>query len=183
MRSRLLIIASLFVLPTVATAQRGGSRTQSDRHTDLFDKSSLPKAPLLRTRDIEAQSPLKLLIDKRKDLKLSDAQLSHLNESEGKLNEKNASLLKMTDSLVRELRSIEAAPSNDDQSHIGLLRMALANVLREIRTNYDAAAKDALATLDADQQPKATEMLDKQKQDAEKFINEKLGGGQRRGGA
>jgi hypothetical protein len=61
--------------------------------------------------------------------------------------------------------------------------MALANVLREIRTNYDAAAKDALATLDADQQPKATEMLDKQRQDAEKFISERLGGGQRRGGA
>ena len=76
MRSRLLIIASLFVLPTLATAQRGGSRTQSDRHTDLFDKSSLPKAPLLRTRDIEAQSPLKLLIDKRKDLKLSEAQMA-----------------------------------------------------------------------------------------------------------
>lgn len=183
MRSRLFIIASLFVLPTVATAQRGGSRTQSDRHTDLFDKSNLPKGPLLRTRDIEEQSPLKLLIDKRKDLKLSDAQLSQLKESEGKLNEKNAPLLKMTDSLVRELRSVEAAPSDDNQSHIGLLRMALTNVLGGIRINYDAAAKDALATLDADQQPKATEMLDRQKQDAEKFINERLGSGQRRGGA
>ena len=180
MRSRLLI-AALLVLPTVATAQRGGSRTQADRHSDLFDKSNAPRGPLLRTRDIEEQSPLKLLIDKRKDLKLSDAQLSQLKESEGRLNEKNAPLLKMTDSLVRELRSVEAAPTPDDQSRIRLLRMALANVLGEIRTNYDAAMKDALAPLEADQQPKATEMLDKQKQDAEKFINERLRGGQRRG--
>ena len=88
----------------------------------------------------------------------------------------------MTDSLVRELRSVEAAPTPDDQSRIRLLRMGLANVLGEIRTNYDTAMKDALAPLEADQQPKATEMLDKQKQDAEKFINERLRGGQRRGG-
>lgn len=181
MRSRLLIIASLLVLPSIATGQR--TRTQSDRHTDLFEKSNLPKGPLLRTRDIEEQSPLKLLIDKRKDLRLSDAQLSQLKERAGKLDEKNAPLLKMTDSLVRELRSVEAAPSTDDQSRIQFLRMALTKVLGEIRTNYDAAAKEALATLEADQQPKATEMLDKQKQDAEKFINERLGGGQRRGGA
>jgi hypothetical protein len=57
--------------------------------------------------------------------------------------------------------------------------MALRNVIGAIHTNYDAAAKDALATLSADQQPRATEMLDKQKQDADKFITEKLGGGRR----
>jgi hypothetical protein len=180
---RLLIGASLLFLPTIVSAQRGGTRTQADRHTDMFDKDKAPaKAPLFRTRDIEEQSPIKLLIDKRKDLKLTDSQLSQLKDAEGKLNDKNAPLLKTIDSLVRDLRSVEAAPSEGDQSHIRLTRMNLTSVLGDIRSNYDAAAKDAIGTLDAEQQTKATEMVDKQKQDADKFVQEKLGGGGRRGG-
>ena len=61
---RIAVIGFLFV-PAVALAQRGGGRTQADRKTDLFEKQELPKGPTLRVRDIEDQSPLKLLIDKR----------------------------------------------------------------------------------------------------------------------
>jgi len=179
---RLLIVASLIAVPVAAGAQRGGSRTQSDRHTDLFEKTTAPKGPLLRSREIEDQSPLKVLLDKRRDLKLTDAQLSQLEASKGKLAEKNAPLLKMVDSLVRDLRSVQAA-SEGDQAHLRMVYVGLTNVLGEVRSNYDAAAKDALATLDADQQAKAAELLDKQKEDVENFMKERLGGGQRSGGA
>ncbi|HMA25019.1 MAG TPA: hypothetical protein VKP00_13515 [Gemmatimonadaceae bacterium] len=103
MNRRYLIAAALFFLPSVATAQR--TRTQSDRRTELFVKDSSRQSQVLRGRDVEDQSPPKLLIDKRKDLKLTDAQLSQLKDSEGKLKERNAPLLKAIDSLVHEMRS------------------------------------------------------------------------------
>jgi len=80
------IAVAVLLLPTLALAQRGG-RTQADRKTPLFDKEEMPKGPTLRVRDIEDQSPLKLLIDKRKDLKLSDAQVTQLKESETKVKD------------------------------------------------------------------------------------------------
>jgi len=179
---RFFIIATLLTLPSVAAAQR--TRTQSDRRTEMFDKDSSRQTPpaVLRVRDIEDQSPIKLLIDKRKDLKLTDAQLSQLKDSEGKLKDKNAPLLKAVDSLVRELRYGMGSPSEDSRARARNARIGLMTTLGDIRTNYDASAKDALATFEPDQQSKATELLDKQKQEAEKFLQERVGSGDRRGG-
>jgi hypothetical protein len=178
---RLLVLTTLLALPSVAAAQR--SRTQSDRRTELFDKdSSSRQAPiLLRVRDVEDLSSIKLLIDKRKDLKLSDAQLSQLKDSEGKLKDKNAPLLKAIDSLVRDLKSGMSSSSDDGRARARAARMGLMTTLGEIRMNYEASAKDALATFDADQQSKATELLDKQRQETDKFVQERVNG-DRRGG-
>jgi hypothetical protein len=178
---RLLVLTTLLALPSVAAAQR--SRTQSDRRTELFDKdSSSRQAPmLLRVRDVEDLSPIKLLIDKRKDLKLTDAQLSQLKDSEGKLKDKNAPLLKAVDSLVRDLKSGMSSSSDDGRARARAARMGLMTTLGEIRANYEASAKDALATFDADQQSKATELLDKQRQETDKFLQERVNG-DRRGG-
>jgi hypothetical protein len=93
-------------------------------------------------------------------------------------------LLKAVDSLVRDLRWTGGtrSPSDEDRTRIRNARIGLMSTVGEIRANYDASAKEALATFDADQQPKANEMLDKQKQDAEKYLQERLNGGERRGG-
>jgi hypothetical protein len=178
---RLLVLTALLAIPSVAAAQR--SRTQSDRRTELFDKdSSSRQAPmLLRVRDVEDLSPIKLLIDKRKDLKLTDAQLSQLKDSEGNLKDKNASLLKGIDSLTRDLRSAMGSPSDDGRARARDARMGLMTTLGEIRANYEASAKDVLVTFDADQQSKATELLDKQRQETDKFLQERVNG-DRRGG-
>lgn len=171
----LLILAMLVAVPSVATSQR--TRSQADKRTELFDKdSSSRQAPALRVRDVEDQSPIKLLIDKRKDLKLTDAQLSQLKDTEGKLKDKNAPLLKAVDSLVRDLRSATASQSDEARSRARTARMALMTTLGDIRANYDASAKDAVAALDPDQQSKATELLEKQRQETEKLFQERLGG-------
>ena len=187
MSRRFLIIATLIALPstqpTIAAAQR--SRTQSDRRTELFDKDSSRQnlAPAVRARDVEDQSPIKLLIDKRKDLKLTDAQSSQLKDSEAKLKDNNAPLLKAIDSLARDLRSAMGGSSDDARERARNARMALMSTMGEIRANYDASAKESLATFDAEQQTKANELLDKQRQDAEKYVQERVGvGGGRRGG-
>jgi len=178
--ARILFVAALAALPSLASAQR--TRTASDRRTELFDKDSASRqAPAVRTRDLEDMSPIKLMIDKKKDLKLTDAQLSQLKESDNKLKEKNAPLLKAVDSLARDARS--NARSDEDRARMRNARMSLMTTVGEVRMNYDAAAKEALATFDAEQQTKANELLDKQKQDAEKYMQERLGGGERRGGS
>jgi hypothetical protein len=183
---RFLIIATLLALlsaqSTIADAQR--SRTQSDRRTELFDKDSSRQnaAPAVRVRDVEDQSPIKLLIDKRKDLKLTDAQLAQLKETEGKLKNKNAPLLNAIDSLARDLRSSSSGSSDDARERARAARMGLMSAMGQVRANYDDSAKEALAAFDADQQSKAGELLDKQRQDTDKYVQERVGGvGGRRG--
>ena len=184
MNRRFLLLAAFLAIPSFVSAQR--TRTASDRRTDLFDKdsSAAKQGPAVRARDIEDMSPIKLIIDKRKDLKLTDAQLAQLKDSDGKLKERNAPLLKAIDSLVRDLRWTGGtrSPSDEDRARMRNARMGLMTTVGEIRSNYDASAKDALTTLDAEQQSKANELLEKQKQDAEKYLQERLNGGERRGG-
>jgi hypothetical protein len=180
---RFLIIAMLLAFPsaksTIASAQR--SRTQSDQRTELFDKDSSRQnaAPTVRARDVEDQSPIKLLIDKRKDLKLTDAQLAQLKENEGKLKNKDAPLLGAIDSLARELRSAASGSSDDARERARAARMGLMSAIGEIRTNYDASAKETLTTFDTDQQAKANELLDKQRQETDKYVQERAGGARR----
>jgi hypothetical protein len=172
---RLLVFATLVALPTVAASQR--TRSQADKRTELFDRDSSRQTPTLRVRDVEDQSPIKLLIDKRKDLKLTDAQLSQLKDTESKLKDKNAPLLKAVDSLVRDMRSAASSQSDEARSRARNARMGLMTTLGDVRANYDASAKDAVAALDPDQQSKAAELLEKQKQEVERFFQERLGGG------
>jgi hypothetical protein len=175
MTRRLLIAAALLIGPNILLAQRSG-RTQADRKTELMDKQETPKGVDLRVRDLEDQSPLHLLIDKRKDLKLTDAQLSQLKDAEGKLKEKNEPLYKSADTLIRQTRLTSDA-SDQEKFKARAARSNLMEAIKTLNENYDAAAKDAVALLDPDQQTKAKEMLDKQKAESEKFVRERLGAG------
>lgn len=174
MSRRYIALAILLALPTAAWAQRGGGRTQSDRRTELFDKDAQPKAPSLRARDIDDQSPLKLLVDKRKDLGLTDAQVAALKDAQSKLHDQNAPLFKTVDSLVHEMRPPLGSPTDEDRSRIRNARMSVVSVLGSVWTNDDTAAKEALAALDAEQQTKATALLEKQRDERQKMVQDKL---------
>ena len=174
MNRRILFVAAFIALPTVATAQR--TRSQATKHESAFkDDEGMPRGPSLRARDVEDLSPIKLLMDKRKDLKLSDAQVDGLKKSEGPLKEKNAPLLKSVDSLVREMKPPMNRSAESD-ARIRDARVGLHTVLASIQDNYDAASKEVIATFDADQQAKANELLGKLKEDGDKKVREKLGG-------
>jgi hypothetical protein len=179
--SRRLALALIVLLPCIAAAQRGGgARSAADRRPERMDKGNEPQGALLRARDIEDQSPLRLLIDKRKDLKLTDAQLAQVKDAEPKLKTENEPLLKAVDSLVRELRPGNS--SDDARAHQRDARIGLMATLAEIRTNYDSAAKDVISHLEPDQQSRATELLTKQRDEGEKMIREKVSGGRERPG-
>jgi hypothetical protein len=175
------LIATLVLLPSIAVAQRG-SGSAAGKKTDLFDKDATPAGPTLRLRDIEDQSPLKLLIDRRKDLKLSDSQLAQLKDAEPRLRDKNAPLYKSVDSLLRALRPTSDNPSEAERSQMRSARYALTATIAAVRANYDAAATDAIAPLDAEQQAKAKEMITRQREEGEKEVRDKLAAGNNSGG-
>ena len=179
MNRRLVLAATLLVLPTAAFAQRGGgTRSRAAEHDEMFGQDSTPKGPSLRTRDVEDFSPIHMLIDKHKDLKLSDAQVDGLKKSEQSLREKNAPLLKALDSLVREMRP-PLNSTDESRAHIRDAGIALHETLQSISANYDAAFKEATSSYDADQQAKANELYAKLKEEGEKRVGEKMGGGRR----
>jgi hypothetical protein len=175
---RILLAATLLILPTAAFAQRGGGSRATKRDPDMekmFGPSG-PTGPTLRPCDIEDFSPIHMLIDKRKDLKLSDAQLDGLKKAENPLKEKNAPLMKAVDSLVREMRP-PMNMTDEAKAHIRDADGALRETLKSIQSNYDAATNDALATFDADQKTKANELLARLKEDADKRVREKMNAG------
>ena len=174
-RHRPLALAlALMALPTLAAAQR--ARTQSDKRTELFGKTDFPSGPSLRTRDIEDLNPLKLLIDKRKDLKLTDAQLDGLKKAESALKERNQPLYKAIDSLAREAKPSEN-PNPEAEARVRNARRDLEGAISTILDNYDTASKDAVAALDAEQQTRAGELLAKQKEDRSRRIRDRMKSG------
>ena len=122
-------------------------------------------------------SPIKLLIDKRKDLKLSDDQVKGLKDIESKLKEKNDPSFHALDSLRRAAQPPLHDPSDDDKSRMMNAQRGAAAVVATIRGNYDAALNDALPTLDDTQRNNAKDLLEKQRNEAQDAVREKLGPG------
>ena len=178
MNRHALLIASVLALPSIATSQRGGSG--ATRKTELFDKNEV-RGPSIRVRDVEDLSSVRLLIDKRKDLKLTDAQLAQLKDSEGKLKDKTAPTLKIIDSLIHELMVTRSNNSDEERSRVRVTQANLINAITEVRASYDEAAKETMTTFDADQKAKATEFMAEQKNEGDKILRQKMSGG--RGGS
>jgi hypothetical protein len=180
MRPTNVALLSLILVPTVALAQRGGasaiSRQRGEKSADWsFDNKAGVK---LSKGDLENVSPIKLLIDKKKDLKLSDDQVNKLKELEGKLKETNEPSFKVLDSLKRAaqppLRSGD--PTDEERDRMMTARRGLGAVVATIRDNYESSAKDAMGFLDETQQKAAADLVAKQKDEADKMIREKLDG-------
>jgi hypothetical protein len=177
-------ILALLLLPSIALAQRGGgggggssapSRVRGDPKADYEAIAGNKSGIKLSNRDVEDMSPLKLLLDKRKDLKLSDDQVKGLKDLESKLKESNDASFRALDSLRRAAQPPLHAASDDDRAQMNAARRTFGTVIATIRGNYDASLKDALSLLDETQRSRANEMLEKQRKDAEDVLHDKLG--------
>ncbi|MEO7085496.1 MAG: Spy/CpxP family protein refolding chaperone [Gemmatimonadaceae bacterium] len=177
---RALLVACVIALPSLATAQRGGG-SGATKKTEFFDKNE-KKGPTLRVRDVEDISSIHLLLDKKKELKLSDAQVNTLKELENKAKDKNGPQLKIVDSLIHELMVTRSNNSDDEKSRVRSTQADLVNAIAAARGTYDAAAKEGMATFDADQQAKANDLMAKQRSEGDKMLREKMMGGGGGGG-
>lgn len=187
-----LALALIVLLPAAASAQRGGGGgggSSADGTAGGFkggkkadwsgvEKSTLPPGPSISGKDFEKASPLADLLDKKKDLKLSDAQVTTLKEADSKLREANAARFKLVDSLKKEMKP---GPESEDEARVVIAREAMMGVVRDIRTSFDAAAKDAVATFDEAQQKTAQDVLKKNAEEMQELLRNKMGGGGRGG--
>lgn len=185
MSRRLLLLTALLLVPTIASAQRrgGAGGFGRDDGANYSGPGAIPGLQL-SNGDLEDMSPIKLLIDKRKDLKLSDEKLKELKDVENKLKEKVKPSFKALDSLRREIRGpANGRGSDEDRSRAMSARGSVTSVVTTIRESYEAAYKDALPLFDESQRQMANDLVEKQKAQSEETLKEKLGGpgGGRRG--
>jgi hypothetical protein len=170
------ILAALVILPLGTTAAQR-TRTGATSHQDAkYGDDDIAKGPSIRGRDLEDLSPIKLFIDKKKDLKLSDAQVDELRKANDALRQKNQPFYRAIDSLAREMKP-PMNPSGEAEARIRDARHGLDDTIQSIRGSYDAAANDAMGSFDADQKAKATELLTKLKEDSDKRIRDKMKAG------
>lgn len=182
-----ILTFALFLAPITLAAQRGGGggggRTRGEQRADFGAVMNANSGALaLSNRDVEDISPLKLLIDKRKDLKLSDDQVKAFKDLESKQKEELRDSFRALDSLRRQAAPPARDPNEEDRSRMMEARRTVMVVVGTIRQKYDAAVQQALPTLDEAQRKTAGELLEKQKQDADEMLREKLGGGRGRRG-
>lgn len=177
--SRVAIIAlALALTPLLAGAQRGGGRGMGgSKEADWNEVTKdVPKGPTIAGKDFVEASPLAMLLDKKKDLKLTDAQVTALQAADAKLQADNAARYTMVDSLKKAMKP-SVAPSAEDEVRVTLSRESMMGVVRDIRASHDAGAKAAVGTLDAEQQAKAQELLGKHAEKVQKMLRDKMGGG------
>ena len=173
---RSVLLAALVLLP-VGTAAAQRSRSAATKHDDAkYADDEMAKGPAIRGRDLEDINPVKLFLDKKKDLKLSDAQVEALKKSESELKDKNQALYKAVDSLARAMKP-PMNPNPEAQARIRDARRDLDQTISNIRSSYDATSASIMEGFDADQKTKATELLGKQKEDADKKLRDKMRGG------
>lgn len=179
MLSRRFATVAIVLIPAVASAQRGGGGGRGsyggDKQANYDGMRGSASMLQLSNRDVEDISPIKLLIDKRKDLKLADDRVKQLKDLEGKLKDKNEPSFKALDSL-RKVMKPSATPSEDDRTRMMAARSGVMSTVADIRANYDASLKEAMPLLDEAQQKTANDLLQKQTADAEHMLAEKLNG-------
>lgn len=179
MSSRRLLVLALLVLPVVALAQRPKERGTKPPDLDKLAAGDRRAGLQLSNKDVEGMSPIKLLIDKRKDLALTDDQLKGLKDLDAALKTRNESLFKQLDSLRQEMKPTDASPEVE-ALRTKTVRNSVAGVVTGIRNNQDAAGNEAMPLLGEPQQKPAQALLDKQRTESDETLKEKLGG--RRGG-
>jgi hypothetical protein len=179
------VILALALLPSLSAAQVRRERGARDNSDSIA--RAMPSGPKLNSRDIEGISPMRFLLDKRKDLKLTDDQQKQIKDADGKLKEKNAPMLKQVDSLVREMKP-SSMPTAEDEARVVIAREALMKLIGDIRVTYDASLKEMLTKLDETQNTTVQTLLPKQQQENADMLRERLGsrmggggGGGRRG--
>lgn len=174
-----IALALCLLVPTIVSAQqrRGKMGGEKDADWNAVAGKSAPAGPTISSKDFEKASPFKLMIDKKKDLKLSDAQITSIKDADAKLISANADRFKLLDSLKKDAKpKTSGTPSAEDEARLVIAREALNGVVRDIRMSFDAAAKETVPGLDEAQQKSAAELMAKYAEEMQEMLQDKMGG-------
>ena len=167
-------VVALTLVPALAAAQRGGRDRGTRSNFDELATESTPAVQLTRG-DLEDMSPVHLLLDKKKQLKLTDDQQKQLKQLEGTLKEKNQALFKSLDSLRQALRTRPGVDADEEKARLAVARLQFGGVVDGIRENYVGAEKEALPLLDETQRTTAADLLSKLAKESEETMKTKMG--------
>lgn len=169
-----LSCAGLLMWTSVTQAQGRKTRGETEANWDAIAKGGA-SGPSISARDIDAMNIVHVLVEKKKDLKLSAEQLERLKTMESALKEKNAPLGRAVDSLRKQMR-VSGTPSAEDEARMAISRDALFAVLKDVQANNEAAVKEAMPVLDETQQKAAAAVVQEQAEENQATLREKMGG-------
>jgi hypothetical protein len=169
-------VLAFALIPATVVAQRGGGMRGGSRtggQEGMGRGSGAGAALQLSNGDVEEMSPIKRLIDKRKDLKLSDPQIKQLKDLEKEMKTRNEHMFNVLDSLRKDISS-SVRTSEEDRARMVNDRAAVQEVVGNIRLSYSETLKQAMALLDDAQKQKADELVQRLNDEADQTILEKL---------
>jgi hypothetical protein len=180
MFSTRVAVLVLALVPASVFAQRGGGgrggRMGGGEEGGHGGGSSMLR---LSNGDVEEMSPIKRLIDKRKDLNLTGDQVKQFKDLESEMKTRNEHLFKQLDSLRKDM-TFSGSPTEEERAKMANDRDAVTEVVGNIRLSYNETLKRAVEHLDDTQKQKADELVQQLNGEADKTLQEKLNAG--RGG-
>ncbi|HVA57097.1 MAG: hypothetical protein WBQ26_10630 [Gemmatimonadaceae bacterium] len=160
MRRFMLAIAILAIVPSLSVAQRGGGRSGGGRRTtDRFGSGEAATVPAISRQELADLDPLAILLDKRRDLKLTDDQTAKLEAMNGQLIDAQRPPFHALDSLNVELANLGSDLSSDDQAHARTLNVLSRMIASATRQRYDSVETVARALMTDDQKKAADDVL------------------------
>jgi hypothetical protein len=157
---RLSLVAVLLVVPTILSAQRtrGGSSRSSERGKMDLDTAGVRKSGILSTKDLQKENMVAFVLDKKKDLKLSDDEVNALKAINDHLKDTVSAPMNSLDSIASRLRrSGDFAPSEGDRT---AARLIATQRIAEVHSQYDAFLKEALSKLTEEHQKVANDLIE-----------------------
>ena len=137
---------------------------------------SLVQPEVLTSDTLEKLNPISALLQKRKDLSLSDQRIGQLGGVLSRLDAKNMTLLRQIDSVAKAMGLSPDHPlgeSETDRERMQGYRNAILPMVNGVRDNYDDAAMEALRMFSGDTLRRANGIV----RDARDKINQMMRGG------
>lgn len=176
-RVRSLLTMSLWLIPALATAQRGGAGGSGAKRMEGSDPTK-SRLQLATRSDFEDLSPAGLLRDKRKKLQLGEPEMNALKAAESTAKERNQPVLAAYDSVRREMQKLADSPNlGDNANDAALRRMAFSNLMDRIRDARAVDRMEALAAVSADKKAQAEALLKDQDEEFDRKARPGVRGG------
>jgi hypothetical protein len=150
----------LLTLPSLAHAQRGGRKSRGGDDANVSKGPIKPKRDQYSSKELQKENMVNFILDKKKDLKLSDDEVKALKEINDHLKDTTKAQLKSLDSLANEIRY------SGQEDAAG--RIFGAQFLADVRRQYDEHLQTALAKLTEDQQKAANALIETRRQELAK---------------
>lgn len=155
------LAAAALLTPALAAAQRGGRGGGS--YGKKFDASSSDDANrAMSGRDFEKRSVVRVLLDNKKKLSLSDEQTAKFEAAASELTTQHAPIYTRVDSLQKVMRAVGngSGASEDEKQHAMGARVAMSDVMDQMRSADEHATGVLMALLTDEQKEKATKVLE-----------------------